>query len=715
MNNMDKITKKRLIIIVGVIVLPLVYSLFYLGGFWDPYNSLNNVPVAIVNEDKCIDNQCKGDEFTKELLKNDTFDFDEVSAEKAEDGLVDEKYYAIIKIPDDFTKDLLSSSEKNKKQATITYRPNTKSNYLASQILASAMKEVQMTVEKSVTEEVVGTLTSNLQSVPEKTQQISEGLGTISEGVTTLNNGTTTLKNGTSTLKNSYNTFDNGVTTALSGSAKLYTLYGKFDEGINNAYNGAALLKEKTNALPELVSGVNNLSAGSSNLATGLENYTTSVSNALTIYENLNNYCTALTANNVTMDANLTGFCSAANDFVNNKTYPVKDANGNVTMLTAQQYLKLAKDNLNNGAKSINEGLGTLNSQTADLAALKDGIDTLADGLGQLKDNSKSVYDGIGSLNNGLNTLSSGSKEVSNGIASLDSGAAALNDGTNTLKDGVNTAKEEVDKSISETKEQTDKLDGLDKHTASAVTTKTDSYGDVNTYGIFFSPYFMSLSLWIGGLLVLIGLYYDPENRFKILGRDTKHRVFRLLGYAAIAVVQAIALGFILKTCLGFEVTNLTLYYGSCILISAAFLSIITFLIFVFGDIGKFLAIVFLVLQLASCGGTFPIETEPALYKAIYPFMPMTYSVDLLRESFVNINSNFLTKDVTILLLIFVFFSLLVIVREIYKIKKEKKNSEEKQSKSVVQKETIKTTPKPKNSQKTNKKATKQAKNKAKK
>ncbi len=708
MNNMDKITKKRLIIIVGVIVLPLVYSLFYLGGFWDPYNSLNNVPVAIVNEDKCVDNQCKGEEFTKELLKNDTFDFDEVSAEKAEDGLVDEKYYAIIKIPDDFTKDLLSASEKNKKQATITYRPNTKSNYLASQILASAMKEVQMTVEKSVTEEVVGTLTSNLQSVPEKTQQISEGLGTISEGVTTLNNGTTTLKNGTSTLKNSYNTFDNGVTTALSGSAKLYTLYGKFDEGINNAYNGAVLLKEKTNALPELVSGVNNLSAGSSNLATGLENYTTSVSNALTIYENLNNYCTE---NASSITGELKTLCETkVNSFVSDTV----DEDGNIVFSPSKQ-LSGTAEQLNTGATSLNEGLGTLNSQTADLAALKDGIDTLADGLGQLKDNSKSVYDGIGSLNSGLNTLSSGSKEVSNGIASLDSGAAALNDGTNTIKDGVNTAKEEVDKSISETKEQTDKLDGLDKHTASAVTTKTDSYGDVNTYGIFFSPYFMSLSLWIGGLLVLIGLYYDPENRFKILGRDTKHRVFRLLGYAALAVVQAIALGFILKTCLGFEVTNLILYYGSCILISAAFLSIITFLIFVFGDVGKFLAIVFLVLQLASCGGTFPIETEPALYKAIYPFMPMTYSVDLLRESFVNINSNFLTKDVTILLLIFVFFSLLVIVREIYKIKKEKKNSEEKQSKSVVQKETIKTTPKPKNSQKTNKKATKQAKNKAKK
>ncbi len=673
---MDKTMKKRLIIVIGVIVLPLVYSLFYLGGFWDPYNSLDNIPVAIVNEDKCVDNECKGEEFTKELLKDGTFDFDELSSKEAEKGLVDEKYYAIIKIPSDFTKDLLSAEKKNKQEATITYRPNTKSNYLASQILSSAMKEVQMKLEQSVTEEVVGTLTSNLQSVPEKTQAISDGLGTIYNGTNTLKEGTNTLKEGTNTLKNSYNQFDNGINTALSGSTKLYTLYGKFDEGINSAYSGAATLKAATNSLPTLVSKVNDLNAGTESLKTGIQQYTTGVNNALSIYTYLNNYCTGLKANNITMDDNLSKICASANSFMNDKKYEIKDVNGNIVMVSASTMLSNSASALNSGAETLSQGTNLLNSKTSSLTALKEGIDSLESGLATLKDSSKSVYSGIGSLNDGLNTLSSSSKAVSSGISKLDSGASTLNDGTSTLSDGVKTAKDEVDKSITETKEQTDKLDGLDKHTASAVKTKTDSYGDVETYGIFFSPYFMSLSLWIGGLLVLIGIYYDPENRFKLLGRDTKHRGIRLAGYGIIAVVQAIALGFILKTCLGFEVTNLALFYGSCILISAAFLSIITFLIFVLGDVGKFLAIVFLVLQLASCGGTFPIETEPTLYKIIYPFMPMTYSVDLLRESFVNINSNFLTKDILILVLIFITFTLLVVIREIYKTKKEKRVKE---------------------------------------
>lgn len=124
---------------------------------------------------------------------------------------------------------------------------------------------------------------------------------------------------------------------------------------------------------------------------------------------------------------------------------------------------------------------------------------------------------------------------------------------------------------------------------------------------------------------------------------------------------------------LGFEVTNGFVYYGSCILISEAFLAIIMFLFFNFQDIGKFLALVFLVMQLAACGGTFPIQTEPSVYQAIYPFMPMTYSVDLLRESFVNINSSFLIKDITILVLIMVVFNGLTFVTSMSKARKEQK------------------------------------------
>ena len=212
----------------------------------------------------------------------------------------------------------------------------------------------------------------------------------------------------------------------------------------------------------------------------------------------------------------------------------------------------------------------------------------------------------------------------------------------------------------------------MDDYAKEPVNIHEEDYGDVKDYGTFFSPYFMSLSLWVGGILILMGLYYDPDQRFKILGRNSEHRGKRLLYYNIISIVQALVLGFLLKLILGFEVTNIFLYYGSCILISGAFLAVVMFLFFNFKDVGKFLSLVFLVTQLASCGGTFPIQTEPSIYQAIYPYMPMTYSVDLLRESFVSINSSLLTKDVIVLLLFFIGFNGLTFVTSMFKSKKEK-------------------------------------------
>ena len=91
-----------------------------------------------------------------------------------------------------------------------------------------------------------------------------------------------------------------------------------------------------------------------------------------------------------------------------------------------------------------------------------------------------------------------------------------------------------------------------------------------------------------------------------------------------------------------------------------------------FDDIGKFLAVVLLVIQLAACAGTFPLETEPSFFSAISPFMPMTYSVELLRESFVSIDHNLLIKNIVILGSIFIAFTTLTIITEYIKTKTEK-------------------------------------------
>ncbi len=670
--------KMKLLIILGIIILPLVYSLFYLKGFWDPYNSLSNVPVALVNLDECNEN-CKSDELIGTLKEKKVFDFQVVSEEEADQGLIDKDYYAVIKIPKDFTSSLESAATKDRQQTMITYMPNTKTSYLASQIIGTAVKEVETELHAEVTKEIVGTLTGNLQSVPSETGQISNALGEIYTGTNDLNVGADQLKSGINILSTNYKDFNNGVEKLSTGAQKLYSSYEQVNSGLESAYDGVKELKDKTDSLPTLVNKVSDLKTGSDDFTSNLGTYKIKsddmIDKANLAYSQIIVYVESHPE--VQSDVSLMTAYQIA------KGYTSVDSTG----YSGLAQLKEGTDGLVSGNSLVNGGINLMATQVGSLTELKSGIDTLESGLLKLRSGSNSVYKGIDELNQGLFSLNVNSQRVNSALEETNNGVVTLATGTTSLNNGVNKAKETVDNKISKTKEATDELEGLSEYASAPIKIHEEDYGDVKVYGTFFSPYFMSLSLWMGGILILMGLYYDPDKRFKILGRRSENRGLRLVLYNVIGIVQAILLAFILKLLLGFEVTNLFVYYGSCILISEAFLAIIMFLFFNFQDVGKFLALVFLVLQLASCGGTFPVQTEPEIYQIVYPFMPMTYSVDLLRESFVNINSSFLIKDISILVGILVIFNVLILITSIIKSKREKKVQNEEKA-IIMQKKT---------------------------
>ena len=290
---------------------------------------------------------------------------------------------------------------------------------------------------------------------------------------------------------------------------------------------------------------------------------------------------------------------------------------------------------LTTSSSQINSGIQTLNTKVAGLKQLSSGVTQLQQGGIKLKE-------GSNSLTTGLQTLSSSSKQVKDGI--------------NTLNSGANELKTGVDDGIADTKEQLTKLDGLDEYTANPVEVKEEDYGNIDAYGVGFAPYFISLSLWVGALMAFVVLYYDQDNRFKLFGKNAEKKILRTLMYGVLAIAQGVALGFLLKLGLGYEVTNAWLYYGTCILIAILFLNIIEFLIVTFGDIGKLSALVLLVLQLAATGGTFPVETIPAGFQKLYNFLPMSYTIKLLKESLVCIDSNLLKSNLTVLLVMTAVF-----------------------------------------------------------
>lgn len=211
----------EVIIFAVVLLIPIIYSFFYLKSYWDPYGDLKGLKIAVVNLDDGENNENQGNEFLKSLQDDGTFDICPVTLDEANEGMQNGKYYATITIPSNFTKSLNSASTTDKQISTITYSPNQESNYLSSQIINSAVKTMEINLQAKVSGAIVGNLSDNLKSVPDSLEKISDASGQLLNGSETLTNGIKEVNDGTTTLNNSYTEFNTGVNSAYEGSKSL--------------------------------------------------------------------------------------------------------------------------------------------------------------------------------------------------------------------------------------------------------------------------------------------------------------------------------------------------------------------------------------------------------------------------------------------------------------------------------------------------------------
>lgn len=763
--NKQSNTKKFIpyVILLGVIIIPLLYSYFYLGAFWDPYAKLNKVPVAVVNEDTgaTINDTIRnlGQEMCDNLKEDASLEFTFTDVKTANEGLKNNDYYAVIVIPDNFSQDIASSSTTNKQTATITYSSNEKRNYLASQILNSAVAQIEITLRSSVDDEIVSTLSDQLTNVPEQLQTLSDGLSTLQNGASDLSDGTTklsdaskelhsgtdqlasatsTLKEGTSTLAtgskslqtgiqkilaggttlnqglgklaSNIKTFKSGVESASTGSTALATNMATLDTGIDTLLQGANTLEEGTSKLGDLKDGAASLATGAASLADGINSYTAGVDTLINTVSTLTNTLSqyAKATDDATIQAIVAQLTSKENlnsmqtleqasatlkqgvASLKTGTETLSAGTENLTTLKAgitqiKEGLTAAKQGssaLATGANDLQSGLAKLNKASDQLVSgtdsLYNGSNSLSDGLSSLSDGINTLTDGATKLDDGASQVSDGANALNEGTASLLTGTSTLDDGAKKLTDGIQTANDGVSTSLTEANDKITSLDGLNQFAADPVTIESDAYAPVPNYGTAFAPYFMSLSLWVGGLMIFFGIYFDPDNHFKLLSRRSTRVIERSFAYLIIGLLQAILLCVVLKFGLGLTVENMPLYIISCCLVSMVFISIIQLLLLFFSNIGKFFAIALLIIQLASCGGTFPIETLPKFYNIMYPFMPMTYSVGIFKEAISGTgDSSLIWKNIIVLLAILVvMMGLTVILSLVRKNKAENTTTE---------------------------------------
>ena len=540
----------KAIIFIVVMLIPLIYSFFYLKSYWNPYGNLSDMQIAVVNLDKGKDDKNQGNEFVQSLKDSDTFKICEVSKDEAQEGMKKGNYYATIEIPENFTECLESASTEDKQIAQVTYSPNQATNYLATQIVNSAVKTIELNLQSKIDKEIIANLASKLNEVPDSLQEISNGADTILNGTESLNDGIKQISDGTNTLSNSYKEFDEGVNSAYTGSKSLNSGISQVSDGVETLKNGGKSLdsaidqinqgadqlsSQGAEGITELSTGVTDLNTGAKTLNDGVAEYVTGVN---TLNENtevfLNKLIKTADALGDNCDPTLKAFATQAQGFFAKD--PKTNMNGFESVAVGGKKVTAGSNSLYAGTQKLAKGtekLGTLTNgiqslKTA-LTQVKQGTTSLNNGIATLQNGTTQLSKGSKSLETGLEKLSSSSSTVDNAISTLNEGSKTAYNGSNQLVEGVKTFKTSIDEGMQDTKEQLKSLNGIEEFGENPVEFKTEEYGKVDSYGIAFTPLFLCIGLWVGALMAYVVLYYDHDERFGIFGMNAKNKILQNL------------------------------------------------------------------------------------------------------------------------------------------------------------------------------------------
>jgi len=554
--------KFKFLAVIAVIMIPLVYGGLYLWAFWDPYNNLDNLAIAVVNLDAGSYQNGSYENFGNKLvdqIKNDTtvkweFEKDYSTAQK---GLKNRDYYAILIIPANFSEKIESIQEPYPEKAQILFETRDANNFLATRITNEVAQEVTKKLNEETSRAYILDILrktrvyrQNLSQAETGTEELSEGLGTLEGGIEDLYDGSVKINDGIKDVSSSLDLLVNGSKQIENGSMSIYQ---------KSLMISAQLEQLSTLAVKLKAAGVINESEA----------------------------------------AKIQYLAGAYSQIV-----------------SAQQQIYLGNANLRVNLEKLDEGSKALGTG-AD--KLEEGLESAVKKTPTAREGAEELYTTVKKINElALKNLSEGRIF----------GAALMELEPVELVD------------ISTNKSQ--------------------------NYGTGLAPYFVQLSLWVGGLLLLL-IIVPRDNRLAI----SKFSRFSItLGKsivpAGVGIIQAIVLDIVLIGILGLNVQSIWIFFGFTILLSVTFMAILQFFIFLFGKAGEIPCIIILMLQLTSSAGTFPVETSAPFFQTISPYLPMTYGMVGLREIIVGGEFDMIltvSKVLLAFLLIF-FFARLIVTRK---------------------------------------------------
>jgi putative membrane protein len=596
--------------LITIILLPLLYGAMYLWAFWNPFAAVDKVPVALVNEDRGAFAQGQelrvGDQVADALLNSGQLDLHVESAENAAKAVADGKYYFSITLPEDFSEAVASSATDNPHQAQIDFNFNDANNYLASIIGQNAAREVLNQVGSKVGEQVVGKVLIGLTDAGAGIKKAADGADQLSAGLTTANDGAHQLASGTRTLAD-------GMVTARNGSAALAAGAGQLSAGIGKATDPLVTVLDRVQRLnlnPDDVGAV------AARLSSGIKSATDRIA-ALNVDQRL--------AADIVQQV-VGGLRTNADPTVRGLGEALAGAQNLLTAQGIDPATDTGLNRLHDSAQQLETEFGDPNSPMRKFLTQALTGELKADVL-KLRDGASQLDSGARKLNAGLGKLADGSQQLATGADQLAVGTGKLSDGSRQLADGL-------DKGAAQVPSWTDQQrNDVARTVASPVGVQQNFANQASTFGTGFAPFFLPLALFIGTLIIWMLL--TPLQARPIIGGLGSLRVVLASYWPALTVAacQVVVMYAVVHFGVGLHAKHTFGTVAFLMLVAAVFLAMIQAFNAVFGvAVGRVVTLAFLMFQLVSSGGIYPVETTAKPFQIIHPFDPMTYAVNGLRE-----------------------------------------------------------------------------------
>ena len=659
------------IIIVGLIFLPSMYAWPNILSSWDPYGHTNNIKVAVTSEDTGATVDGKdlnlGNSLVEGLKNNKNLDWQFVSnKQQAEDGVRIGDYYASIVVPKNFSQDMTSVSRTEPKRATIEYTVNEKINAISPKITNSGASAIANNISKNFVETANGIIfeklheagikfEENLPSIEKAKQEIfklndnfSTYESTLSELIGKVEYGHNILNNVQNTLPEIDRVATNSIMIADKAGITINNIQG-FNERllpiINNHLSVVEEVSKEANVIAKELQQKPDKTEEIKARQKALDSRLQASIERLQLVKNIFEYFNKL-SNERLFNNQLERVTTLSNDITT-----IKEVNNNIynKMDHYDEIANTVKEEFVNKSARVNEVSSNMNSKlNVEVAPLISQV------LSKAEVNIDKVSGIIARTQGELpaveRKLSETEVKISNAYGKLLS-----------LQAQMPSAKSKVQKLTDEIK----KIDnGIDKNQlfnllkvdykqqaeffANPVKLQENKLYHIENYGSAMTPFYTVLSIWVGSLLMsslLTTKVEDEEKKYK----PYQKYFGRGLLFVIISLFQTLIITLGDMYVLGTQATSPYRFVLYALLISLLFSSIIYTIVCILGNVGKAVCIVLLVLQLGSSGGTFPIQMTSEFFQALYPKVPFTYSIGLLREAVGGVYIPAVERDIKIL------------------------------------------------------------------